>query len=491
MYRKEYGKEEKKPFLVTSVDYRKAYDSVRRGNLVETLIDCKSHEDIITIVAEVYKGDKTLINYGGIKNIEIGVTSGIRQGCTGSTTLFKLITYKILERMEEVRGYVDENFRLAALYFADDGLILANSVEDAKRNLEILVRVSRKYGLEINKDKSNTIIFGMKNKPTEIGGIQVVNEIKYLGVTINSGRDCFKRHKEIMIEKAQRLANQTYPIIAKSCNKVMIGKVYWKSIALPSILYGANIVEFSQSDISKLQRIENKVYRQILGAPSYSQVSALRGEIGASSMTSRIMEGKIKLLKHTMASEESLLGRITTEMKGLTKAKWTKNLGSYLKKTNIDYKKLRTLSKDEIKIAIHKWDTMQWQKDLNEKSSLEVYSSWKKEIGGMDKVYDNTPSSVLLYKARTNVLPLNDRKRWTNEDTKCKGCGVEVEDLKHFLLYCPQYIEIRKTIIELQQPYQNIENDVIGNFLFKSEMELCKSKLKQMWRLRQIFERDS
>ena len=97
---------------------------------------------------KVYKGDKTLINYGEIQNVEIEITSGIRQGCTGSTTLFKLITYKILEHMEKERGFVDENFKLAALYFADDGLILSSSVEDAQRNIEVITRVSRKYGLE-------------------------------------------------------------------------------------------------------------------------------------------------------------------------------------------------------------------------------------------------------------------------------------------------------------------------------------------------------
>ena len=256
---------------MTSVDYTKAYDSIKRGKMVENFKENKLHEDVITTVTEVYKGDKTIINYGNCNNVEVDITSGIRQGCTGSTTLFKLITYKIIERMEKEQGFMDENFKLAALYFADDGLILANSVSDAKKNLEILTDISRECGLEINRDKSNTIIFGMKNKPEDINGIKVVKELKYLGITINSGRDCFKRQKEIMIEKASRLANQTYPIISKSCNKVLIGKTYWKSVALPSILHGYNIVEFSKSDILKLQRIENKVYRQILGAPSYAQ----------------------------------------------------------------------------------------------------------------------------------------------------------------------------------------------------------------------------
>ena len=38
------------------------------------------------------------------EEIEIEVTSGIRQGCTASTALFKLITYKVIEEMRKTEG---------------------------------------------------------------------------------------------------------------------------------------------------------------------------------------------------------------------------------------------------------------------------------------------------------------------------------------------------------------------------------------------------
>lgn len=69
-----------------------------------------------------------------------------------------------------------------------------------------------------------------------------------------------------MIEKAQKLANLTYSVIGKSCNKVLIGKTYWKNVALPSILYGTSIITLTEAEIDKLQTIENGVYRRILGA---------------------------------------------------------------------------------------------------------------------------------------------------------------------------------------------------------------------------------
>ena len=53
------------------------------------------------------------------------------------------------------------------------------------------------------------------------------------------------------------MANLTYSVVARSCARLMIGKVYWNSIVLPMILYGANLIDFTKQEIQQLQRIEN------------------------------------------------------------------------------------------------------------------------------------------------------------------------------------------------------------------------------------------
>ena len=60
----------------------------------------------------------------------------------------------------------------------------------------------------------------MNEQPENIEGINVVDSIKYLGVTINNTRKCFTRQKRIMIEKAQKMAQSTYSIIHKKKKKV-------------------------------------------------------------------------------------------------------------------------------------------------------------------------------------------------------------------------------------------------------------------------------
>ena len=84
----------KRPLIVTCLDYSKAFDSIRRGNIIEALIHYKIHYKIIDAIANTYRNYYTEVQFGEIGK-EIGITSGIRQGCTGSTILFKIVTYMI------------------------------------------------------------------------------------------------------------------------------------------------------------------------------------------------------------------------------------------------------------------------------------------------------------------------------------------------------------------------------------------------------------
>ena len=65
--------------------------------LKELGIDSK----IIEFIVRIYMENSTKIQLEKSKEIEIEVTSGIRQGCTASTVLLKLITYKIIEEMRK------------------------------------------------------------------------------------------------------------------------------------------------------------------------------------------------------------------------------------------------------------------------------------------------------------------------------------------------------------------------------------------------------
>ena len=134
--------------------------------------------------------------------------------------------------------------------------------------------------------------------------------IKYLGIEINEGRDIFKKHKEEVIDRAREMADKTYWTIETCCNKVLMGKLYWKSIVLPSILGGLGLLTFTKTQLEELQIIENSVYRMILSGSSTVPNATLRGEIGASLMRSRAIESRLLLIKSIMDCDNELVKEI-------------------------------------------------------------------------------------------------------------------------------------------------------------------------------------
>ena len=175
--------------FVTSVDFKKAFDSIIRKEIIRSIKEYKVHPEVIESVASIYQGDETNVKVNQEIEKLIEVSSGIKQGCTGSTVLFKIITYMIIKEVEKrKKGFRDDKFNIDILFFADDGLILSQSREEAEQDIREIIRISASYGLEINRDKSNILAINTRQEIEQIEGIKVVEDIKYLGMKVNAGR---------------------------------------------------------------------------------------------------------------------------------------------------------------------------------------------------------------------------------------------------------------------------------------------------------------
>ena len=89
----------KRTLYFAFIDFKKAYDSINREKLIEVLIRFKINPYIIDMIIQMYEGDRTTIQLGRLKRT-IEVTSGIRQGCSISTLLFKLVTFTMIEKLK-------------------------------------------------------------------------------------------------------------------------------------------------------------------------------------------------------------------------------------------------------------------------------------------------------------------------------------------------------------------------------------------------------
>ena len=145
-----------------------------------------------------------------------------------------LLHIALLKSYNDNLSGVDTNIcKIVALFFADDGMILMQSLRETKESIQVLMNIAEECGMNINKDKSNIMIFNHKEKIHEDNteGIQITDTINYLGVTYNKKQErLFKKHIILseQMNKTRRYANLMPAVIAKSCNKLLIGKTYWK-----------------------------------------------------------------------------------------------------------------------------------------------------------------------------------------------------------------------------------------------------------------------
>ena len=77
--------EQRKQLYVAAIDFKKAYDYIKRDQLIQVMMDYKIDSKIIECITGIYSNDKTRIRVNNEKEIDVNITNGIRQGCTGST----------------------------------------------------------------------------------------------------------------------------------------------------------------------------------------------------------------------------------------------------------------------------------------------------------------------------------------------------------------------------------------------------------------------
>ena len=63
-------------------------------------------------------------------------------------------------------------------------------------------------------------------------------------------------------------------------NRYEIARGLWKGVAVPTLLYGAQVMELSEKETQGLEVVQNKAARLGLGAGKYAPIEKLKGRNG-------------------------------------------------------------------------------------------------------------------------------------------------------------------------------------------------------------------
>ena len=136
-----------------------------------------------------------------------------------------MVPYSIIAKMDDCINSFNTNIcKIVALFFAADFIIMMQLIQEAREIIHALTYISQRCGISINKRKSCILIYNNKNQPTQVEDIPATNSFVYIGVTIQNKRNFYKLHIIGSMNKAKKYSNRMPVVIARSCNKLLIGK---------------------------------------------------------------------------------------------------------------------------------------------------------------------------------------------------------------------------------------------------------------------------
>ena len=204
-------------------------------------------------------------------------------------------------------------------------------------------------------------------------------------------------------------------------------------------------------------------------------------------MKTRIMKTTLQFVREVINGKfvnirEMMLDTIKRKV-----CNWYRIVNSYLVELGIEWEDIYGMTKEDINCMMKIYDTQLWKDTLEKKSTLKYYKEGKVKMG-YEKCYRNSAGSMFYARARLNSLKLEEAVGRGNphHNKICKICGIEEEDLLHFIIKCP-FLEKRRNYCILDKNVKIPEERLI-QFLYRQNNHQETGKMiKDMWNARKTI----
>ena len=325
-------KAKKKKVHLAFIDMVKAYDMVDRSVLWDKLSGFGFQGEFLDSLKSIYSGDSVQAVVNGVTTRPIYLRRGLRQGCSLSPILFALYVADMGQAISlSSEGFRVGNVVVSGMFFADDLLLIAQDRDGLLRLLSLTKRHADLLKMEINtsKDKSEVIspdgAEGDLWEVTDDEGCVVLSlrqvlKYKYLGniTTDSMYRTGLDKQKEC-VQKAHKHKGRCFFMSREGPDAVDMMVATWCNIALPSILFGTEMVPFTEATILELERAQNQVAKYALGLPISTPGVCAQVELGLKPVRQLLYENQLKFytrvlqLEDTRWVKQALLDHISQE----------------------------------------------------------------------------------------------------------------------------------------------------------------------------------
>ena len=130
------------------IDFKKAYDSVRREALYNILIEFGISKKLVRLIKMCLTETYSRVRVGKILSEIFPIRNALKQGDAPSSLLFNFALEYAIKRVQVNQNGLKLNGKHQLLAYADDVNILGGSVHTVKENAEALVVATKEIGIE-------------------------------------------------------------------------------------------------------------------------------------------------------------------------------------------------------------------------------------------------------------------------------------------------------------------------------------------------------
>ena len=180
-----------KPLYQVFIDFKKAFDRIWHNALWSAMKRFNINSKLIEYIQHLYNKAESAVYFDGQIGEWFRTTTGVRQGCLLSPTLFNILLEQIMnDALDNHVGSVNIGGKIITnLRFADDIDGLAGSESELANFIIIIDNTARAYGMEINSTKTQIMANSEGSFTSEIKinnePLKVVDRFKYLGAIID------------------------------------------------------------------------------------------------------------------------------------------------------------------------------------------------------------------------------------------------------------------------------------------------------------------
>ena len=453
---------------VSFVDFRKAFDTVKRHVLWNILLNIGVCGKMLSALQSMYKSVKCCVLDKMTCTDYFECMQGLKQGCLASPTLFSFL-------INELASYVISHgkhgfqFRPGAvelflLMFADDIALFSSTPSGLQTQLNNLYTVATSLGLSVNVNKTKIVVFRKgghlsKYERWTYGSqqVEVVNMYKYLGINFST-RLSLKLSVEDIVIKAKKCVVDIFKTLWKiNCTSQKIFFKLFDAQVVPILMYASEI--WGVNEIDEIEKVHLFACKRLLNVGLRTPNQMVYGELGRFPLfvlsSTRCISFWLRLcsLPDNRYSKIAYLMLKDLDEKG--KETWATRIKMLLYTNGFGHVWLsqgvgnKTVFLKEFKQRLSDCAKQNWSSKLTDSDRFTIYCSFKSSLE-REKYFDVVTSHYIrnMYtKFRLNISDLNCNKyRYQIQfsDLKaCHYCPEAQENEMHFLFSCPLYNDLR------------------------------------------------